>query len=47
MNLGPYQIPKGTLVGTNIIGLMNNPLYYNNPEAFDPERWNDKTLYNS
>lgn len=31
MNLGPYQIPQGTLVGTNIIGLMHNPKYYNNP----------------
>ena len=47
MNLGPYQISKGMLVGTNIIGLMHNPLYYKNPEVFDPERWNDKTLYNS
>lgn len=47
MKLGPYQIPKDTLVGTNIVGLMHNPLYYKNPEAFDPERWNDKTLYNA
>lgn len=31
MNLGPYQISKGMLVGTNIIGLMHNPLYYKNP----------------
>ena len=35
------------LVGTNIVGLMHNPKYYNNPEKFDPDRWNDKTLYNS
>lgn len=47
MNLGPYQIPRGTLVGTNMIGLMHNPLYYNSPEVFNPDRWNDKTLYNS
>ncbi len=47
MTLGPYQISKGMLVGTNIVGLMHNTKYYNNPEVFDPERWNDKTLYNS
>lgn len=29
--LGPYNIPKDTLVGTNIIGLMYNPKYYKNP----------------
>lgn len=47
MNLGPYQISKGMLVGTNIVGLMHNPKYYTNPDAFDPERWNDKTMYNA
>lgn len=35
------------LVGTNIIGLMHNPKYYNSPEIFNPNRWDDKTLYNS
>ena len=34
------------LVGTNMIGLMHNPKYYKNPEVFDPERWNDKSIYN-
>jgi cytochrome P450 len=47
VNLGPFQIPKGMLVGTNIIGLMHNPKYYKNPEIFNPERWYDKTLYNN
>lgn len=47
INLGPYQIPKDTVVGTNIIGLMHNPKYYKDPNVFNPERWNDKTLYNS
>jgi len=46
MQLGPYKIPKGMLVGTNMIGLMHNPKYYKNPEVFDPERWNDKSIYN-
>lgn len=45
--LGPYNIPKDTLVGTNIIGLMYNPKYYKNPEVFDPERWNDKSTQNA
>jgi len=29
--IGPYKIPGGMLVGTNIIGLMHNPKYYENP----------------
>ena len=47
IKIGPYEIPEGMLVGVNIIGLMHNPKYYNNPEKFDPDRWNDKSLYNS
>ena len=31
IKIGPYEIPGGMLVGTNIIGLMHNPKYYNNP----------------
>lgn len=47
IKIGPYEIPKGMLVGTNIIGLMHNPKYYKDPEVFYPDRWNDKSLYNS
>ncbi|EGR27384.1 hypothetical protein IMG5_196540 [Ichthyophthirius multifiliis] len=32
-------IPKGTLVTPLIIGIHRNPLYYENPHVFDPERW--------
>lgn len=39
MKIGPYNIPKGMLVGTNILGLMHNPKYYESPEVFNPERW--------
>ena len=46
IKLGPYEIPKGMLVGTNILGLMHNPKYYSNPSEFNPDRWNDRTLYN-
>jgi cytochrome P450 len=42
--IGPYTIPAGMNVGTNIIGLMHNSKYYPNPEKFDPERWNDNKL---
>lgn len=31
LQIGPYQIPKGMCVGTNIIGLMHNEKYYQNP----------------
>ena len=46
MQLGPYQIRKGMLVGTNLIGVLNNPKFYDKPEIFNPDRWNDKTKYN-
>lgn len=38
---------KGTAVGINIIGLMHNPKYYKNPEAFNPDRWYDKETLSS
>ena len=41
VQLGPYHLKKGSLVGTNLLGLMHNPKYYRNPEKFDPERWSD------
>lgn len=47
IQIGPYSLPKGACVGTNILGLMHNEKYYKDPEVFDPERWNDKSLYNS
>ena len=31
MELGPYRVPGGMLVGTSIVGLMHNPKYYKNP----------------
>ena len=29
--IGPYTVPAGFNVGTNILGLMYNSKYYNNP----------------
>lgn len=31
MQMGPYQVRKGMLVGTNLIGVLNNPKFYENP----------------
>lgn len=45
--IGPYKIPGGTLVGTNIIGLMHNPKYYENPSLFNPDRWAAKGAHSS
>jgi cytochrome P450 len=42
VKIGPYNVPKGMLIGTNIIGLMHNPKYYENPEVFNPDRWATK-----
>ena len=39
VQIGPYKIPKGTLVGSSLVACMNNPKYYENPEIFDPYRW--------
>jgi cytochrome P450 len=37
--IGPYTLPANMLIGTNIIGLMHNPKYYDNPSVFNPDRW--------
>lgn len=42
MTIGPYQVKKGSCVGTNIIGACHNPKYWKNPGVFDPDRWLDK-----
>lgn len=34
--IGPYKLPKGINIGTNIIGLMYNEKYYANADKFDP-----------
>ena len=47
MQIGPYSILKIMLIGTNIIGLMHNPKYYENPEIFNPDRWATKGAYSS
>ena len=39
VKIGPYLIPKGTLTGISLIGLMYNPKYYEQPEVFNPYRW--------
>jgi len=44
MKLGPYDLPADFNVGTNLLGLGYNPKFYQNPEKFDPERWNDKSM---
>lgn len=31
ITIGPFSIPKGMLMGTNILGLMQNPKYYDAP----------------
>lgn len=44
MSIGPYKLPANFNVGTNILGLMYNEKYYQDPERFNPERWNDKSM---
>jgi cytochrome P450 family 4 len=36
-----YQIPAKFKVLVNIMGIHNSPLYYVDPERFNPERWTE------
>jgi cytochrome P450 len=37
--VGPYSIPKGSVVFISTWALNRNELYFPEPEKFDPERW--------
>jgi len=39
VELGPYLVPRGTVLFINIIGMHRRADIYPNPEQFDPERW--------
>ncbi|KAF7012888.1 hypothetical protein CFC21_027036 [Triticum aestivum] len=42
-----YDIPKGTNVNINVFAISRDPAYWNNPEEFRPERFeNNNTNYN-
>lgn len=38
-NLGQFNIKKGTLIGVSFYELHRNPKYWENPDAFNPERF--------
>ncbi|XP_072028132.1 cytochrome P450 2J4-like [Amphiura filiformis] len=40
--LGPYAIPKGTVVVTNLMAIHYNPELWPNPDEFNPERFLDE-----
>jgi len=37
--VGNYRIPQGSLVYMSQWAMHHSPLYYPNPDRFDPERW--------
>ncbi|KAL4456121.1 hypothetical protein ABPG74_014082 [Tetrahymena malaccensis] len=39
--VGQIEMKKGMLMDTHFIGVLNNPKYYDNPQDFNPDRWND------
>eukprot|EP00005_Dracoamoeba_jomungandri_P003403 CAMPEP_0174257954 /NCGR_PEP_ID=MMETSP0439-20130205/7043_1 /TAXON_ID=0 /ORGANISM="Stereomyxa ramosa, Strain Chinc5" /LENGTH=415 /DNA_ID=CAMNT_0015341273 /DNA_START=169 /DNA_END=1413 /DNA_ORIENTATION=- len=39
VQLGPYHLPKGTLVTPMVYALHTNPKYWKNPMVFNPDRW--------
>nr|APH81377.1 cytochrome P450 CYP3036A1 [Tigriopus kingsejongensis] len=42
VQLGPYQIPKGTTVFSNLLAVLRDPKIFPDPEKFDPTRFLDK-----
>ncbi|MCO5552592.1 hypothetical protein L7F22_006106 [Adiantum nelumboides] len=42
--IGAYDIPAGCKVYVNARGMANDPEYWNNPEAFDPNRFLESKL---
>jgi len=45
MKIGPYNVPKSTAIGINIIGNTHNPKYYTDPHVFNPDRWQPKAVH--
>jgi cytochrome P450 len=39
--IGDYEIPQGTVVTISQWVMHRHPKYFDNPEAFQPERWNE------
>jgi cytochrome P450 len=39
--IGDYEIPQGTVVTISQWVMHRHPKYFDNPEAFQPERWSD------
>ena len=37
--IGPYTIPAGAMVILNFSGIHRSPLYWDNPDSFEPERF--------
>ena len=44
MFIDDFFIPKGTMIAINIYGLHHNPNVWENPEEFNPDRWNEENL---
>ena len=39
--IGGYEIPKGTILLTNIHGVHRDPANFSDPDTFNPDRWID------
>eukprot|EP01080_Neovahlkampfia_damariscottae_P000618 gene618-8122_t len=44
MFIDDFFLPKGTMIAINIYGLHHNPTIWENPEKFNPDRWEEENL---
>ena len=42
IDIGSYRIKRGTFVYVLFHGLHNSPAYWDDPNAFQPQRWGEK-----
>ncbi len=42
--MGEFRIAKGTQVSIDVVGLHRNAKIWQNPDDFDPDRWDEERI---